>query len=410
MGLLASAHPSFGQGPTAPTLGEASKYGIFTSTGLLTNTGAATMIIGNIGTNRNDQNSITGFTTGMYTGTPQIRTLSTDRAEKGVFDANLSLNDILTGTSHGSVLGSETLNSDVYLLAGASTLAGVLVLDGQNDPNAVFIFKITGSLTTANYSNVRLINAATWENVFWQVSGTTSLGSYAGFKGNIVANNAITFMPNALLQGRALTQSGDITLNNSRVTTSAVPLPVELTSFTAEERSEHVLLRWATASERNNAYFAVQSSTDGARYATIGKVDGHGNTSSPQAYAWTDSRVARYAADAIYYRLVQVDADSSKHYSPVRTIAMAPTADMLVQVYPSPSQLPCYLRIEARHAGPATVRLSNALGYLVAAYEYPLVKGRNSLPLEDTRTLAPGVYLVQVQHGTERQTVRLVRQ
>jgi hypothetical protein len=298
----------------------------------------------------------------------------------------------------------------VYQLTGNSTLAGELVLNGQGDAQSVFIIKIAGSLSTAALSNVRLINAAVWQNVYWQVEGTVSLGTNALFRGTIVADDAINLMLNAVLQGRALTQSGNITLNNNRVTTASAPLPVELTSFTAERRSESALLRWATASERNNAYFAVQSSADGALYTTVGKVGGHGSTSSAQAYSWTDARVGRYAAGLVYYRLVQVDADSAKHYSPVRTLALAPQAGLQVQVYPSPSPLPCCLRIDAKQAGPATFRLTNALGHQVAEYQYPLLQGSNSLPLEAGRALAPGVYLMQVQQGNERQTVRLVRE
>ena len=407
MGVLASARPSFGQAAQAPPLGAASSFGLFTSSGSLTNVGVGTRVVGNIGT---DFGMINGFLPGTYTGAVEIRNAASALAQKGVADAYTFMTDIVGGTAHGTGLGSETLAPGIYRLVGASTLAGELVLDGQGDPGAVFIIKIAGALSTEALSNVRLINAAAWENVFWQVTSTVSLGTSAKFRGTILANNAISFMANTVLQGRALTQSGDITLINNKVTTSPVPLPVELTRFTAESRSDDVLLRWATASERNNAYFAVQSSPDGARYTTVGKVGGHGSTSSPQAYAWTDAHVDRYAAEVVYYRLVQVDADSSKHYSPVRTVACAPVVGLQLRVYPSPSQLSCWVRIEAQHAGPATLRLTNALGHCVAEYHYPLLKGTNSLPLEEARALAPGVYLVQVQQGAEHQSVRLVHE
>ena len=404
MGVLASARPSFGQAAQAPPLGAASSFGLFTSAGTLTNTGAGTRIVGDIGT---DLGTINGFPSGTYTGAAEIRNAASALAQKGVADAYTFMTDIVGGTAHGTGLGSETLAPGIYRLGGASTLTGELVLDGQGNPEAVFIIKVAGTFSAVASSSVRLTGAALWRNVFWQVTGTVGLGTNAVFKGTVVANGAISFMANAALQGRALTQSGDITVDNSNV---VVPLPVELTRFTAESRSDDVLLRWATASERNNAYFAVQSSPDGARYTTVGKVGGHGSTSSPQAYAWTDAHVDRYAAEVVYYRLVQVDADSSKHYSPVRTVACAPVVGLQLRVYPSPSQLSCWVRIEAQHAGPATLRLTNALGHRVAEYHYPLLKGTNSLPLEEARALAPGVYLVQVQQGAEHQSVRLVHE
>ena len=409
MGLLGSARPSFGQVATAPDLGAAGTYGLFTSVGAVGNTGSNTLITGDIGTN---SGAVTGFTPAMYSGTVQVQNIQSADAAKGVAGAYTSANDApgaitLSSTSLGN---GQTLTGGVYLSGATSTITGDLVLDAQNDPNALFIIKVDGALSTAQFSNVRLINAAAWQNVYWRVTGQVDIGTQAGFKGTILGNGNINLLDGAVLQGHALTQSGAISVTNTRVTTSLVPLPVELTAFTAERRRENALLRWTTASERNNAYFAVQSSTDGARYVTVGKVGGHGSTSSPQAYAWTDAGVGRYAAGAIYYRLVQVDADSSKHYSPVRTLTVAPGAGMQVQVYPSPSRLPCCLRIDARQAGPATLRLTNALGHQVAEYQFPLVKGSNSLPFEEARALAPGVYLVQVQQGAERQTVRLVRE
>lgn len=400
VGLLGGVHESYAQ---APPLRAAKSYGLFTSDGSIYNTGTTTTINGKIGTNTG---TVNGFASGMYTGTIETVNDSTDVAAKGVAGTYIYLDELLLGTTHGTALGGETLTPGLYDLGPSSTLTGQLILDGQNDPNAFFIIRVAGAFSTAAFSNVQLTNSASWQNVYWHVNGTVNIGADAGFKGTIVANGAITLMANAVLLGRALTQTGEITLNGNRVD----PLPVELTSFTADRRSGNAFLCWATASEKNNAYFAVQSSTDGYKYTTIGKVGGHGNTSLAHAYTWTDMRLDRYPTGVIYYRLAQVDADSAKHYSPVRTITTAPVRGLQVQAYPSPSQLPCSLRIDATQAGPATLRLTNALGYLVAERQLLLAMGSNSLPLEEADTLTPGIYLVQVEQGAARQTFRLVRE
>lgn len=408
VGLLAGAQESRGQAIQAPPLGTASTYALFTSSGALDNAGATTTIAGDIGTNLG---AATGFTPGMYTGTLEVQNTASEDAAKGVAGAYTYLDEeVLTGTMHGTVLGNETLTAGVYLLGATSTLTGDLVLDGQSNASALFIIKINGALSTAAFSNVRLINAAAWQNVYWQVTGQTTIGTNAGFKGTIVGNGAISLLPNALLQGRALTRARSISLSGNRVTTSPAPLPVALTSFTADRRGGNALVRWATAMEKNNAYFAVQSSTDGHAYTTIGKVGGQGNASSAHAYEWTDARLDRYAARVIYYRLAQVDADSSRHYSPVRTITTGPVQALQLQAYPSPSSSPCSLSIDTEYAGPATVRLTDALGHLLAEHQHQLAAGSNSLPLDEAWTLAPGVYLVQVAQGATRQTVRLVRE
>ncbi|GAB2700156.1 hypothetical protein GCM10011495_24340 [Hymenobacter frigidus] len=59
------------------------------------------------------------------------------------------------------------------------------------------------------------------------------------------------------------------------------PLPVVLTSFTAQRQSAGVHLCWTTASEERNAYFDLQRSPEGTRFATVGTLPGHA-----AAYYW----------------------------------------------------------------------------------------------------------------------------
>ncbi|MFK7847567.1 MAG: right-handed parallel beta-helix repeat-containing protein, partial [Rhodothermales bacterium] len=57
-----------------------------------------------------------------------------------------------------------------------------------------------------------------------------------------------------------------------------VPLPVELTSFNAVVSGKDVLLSWTTASELNNAGFAVELGTPDRDFAQVLFVDGQGTT------------------------------------------------------------------------------------------------------------------------------------
>ncbi|MDB5267563.1 MAG: hypothetical protein JWP58_603 [Hymenobacter sp.] len=408
IGWLAGAQNSFGQAPTlTPT---ARSFTLFTAIGDVTSTGA-TSITGDIGT---DKGALTVSSPGILAGTAHNGDGVSAVAADDVQTAYNSSAVFTTGTILSDPLGNrQDLSPDTYRVGTGTTVTGDLNLDGGGDPNAVFVFKINGALTVSAAANVRLVNSTKWENVYWVVNGQVDIGSYAAFKGTIIANSAINILANARMQGRALSTGGNITLDTNAVTNTLVaqPLPVELVSFTADRRGGNALLRWATAIEKNNAYFAVQSSLDGREYTTIGKVTGHGSSSSPQTYAWTDTNLDGAAASAVYYRLAQVDADSSTHYSPVRTLATTLVGGRLqVQAYPSPSQSPCNLRIEATQAGPATLRLTDALGHLVAERQHLLVLGSNLLSLEDATRLAPGVYLVQVAQGNVRQTVRLVRE
>jgi len=94
-------------------------------------------------------------------------------------------------------------------------LSGQLVLDGQGDPTAVFVFQTDSTLITSSASTIALINGASECNVFWQVGSSATLGSGSLFVGNILALTSITVASSAVVHGRALARNGAVTLDNN---------------------------------------------------------------------------------------------------------------------------------------------------------------------------------------------------
>lgn len=123
-------------------------------------------------------------------------------------------------------LGGTTKTAGVY--ASQNTTfeitagAGPLVLDGQGDAGAVFIFQMgaegTG-LTVGPGSVVTLTNGAQACNVFWQVD-TASINTTAVFKGNILALSSISVANGANIEGRLLARNGAVTLINDTIRTA----------------------------------------------------------------------------------------------------------------------------------------------------------------------------------------------
>lgn len=121
-------------------------------------------------------------------------------------------------------LGGTTKIPGVYDSAsttfGITAGAGPLVLDGQGDSSAVFIFEMDASgtgLTVGPGSTVSLINGAQACNVFWRVD-TASIGTTAVFKGNILALTSISVANGANIEGRLLARNGTVTLINDVIT------------------------------------------------------------------------------------------------------------------------------------------------------------------------------------------------
>jgi hypothetical protein len=108
-----------------------------------------------------------------------------------------------------TITGPMTLLPGVYCTGAALTGTGVLLLDGDGDSNAVWIFKIGAALTGTNFSVV-MTNGGQSCNVYWWVGGGTTMTNSA-FSGNILAGapadaadpGSITFT-DVTLAGRAL--------------------------------------------------------------------------------------------------------------------------------------------------------------------------------------------------------------
>lgn len=104
--------------------------------------------------------------------------------------------------------------------------------------------------------------------------------------------------------------------DNFSVTVDAT-IPVELVSFDAKRSNKSTLLTWKTASERENAAFYVEQSTNGTDFQTIGQVKGNGTTNTAHTYTFEHNDPS---VNINYYRLKQVDFNGKSEYSPIRSV------------------------------------------------------------------------------------------
>jgi len=204
--LFLMPNVNFGQ---APTLGTAANFVLFSSVGALSNTGLS-QLTGNVGTNSGSSTTFGNVNGGMHDNDLVSAQCSTD-----LLGAYNQLNNAVPAYFPAPLLGNgQILIAGVYSISGASTLNLDLTLNGQNNPNAVFIFQISGPLSTNADSKVKLINGALACNVFWKVEGLVSMAAGTTMRGTVIANNAaIQMNTNDTLEGRALSTAGAVTVN-----------------------------------------------------------------------------------------------------------------------------------------------------------------------------------------------------
>lgn len=219
--VLGFAAALFGAAPAQAqiSLGTAQNFAVLGGS-TVTNTGASA-ITGDVGVSPGTQ--VTGFPPGVIIGgiihaaNAVAGQAQSDLTAAYTAVAGTACNVDLTGQN----LGGLTLTPGVYCFSTSAQLTGILRLDFQGNPNALFLFKIGSTLTTASGSSVILINnggSNCPSNLFWQVGSSATFGTGSSFTGNVLALSSITLTTGAQLAGRALARNGAVTLDTNTVT------------------------------------------------------------------------------------------------------------------------------------------------------------------------------------------------
>ena len=214
--LAVSATPASAVG-TPADLGVANSFAVLAGTGI-TNTGPTTLT-GDIGTFPTP--TITGVGLITVNGTNHGADAVTQQAKNDLVNAYDALARQPVDVTVSGDLGGQTLVPGVYFSASTMALTGELVLDGKGDPNAVFVFQVGSSLTTATASSVRLINSAQSCNVFWQVGASATLATTSTLRGSVLALTSVTANTGAVVDGRLLARNGAVTLDTNTITRSS---------------------------------------------------------------------------------------------------------------------------------------------------------------------------------------------
>jgi hypothetical protein len=185
----------------------------------------ATVVTGDLGVSPGT--AVTGFPPGLVVnGTIHSADFSAGAAQGALTAAFTDLGtQACTQDLTGQDLGGMTLTPGVYCFTSSAQLTGILTLNAQGNPAAVFIFKMGSTITTASNSAVLMINGGNPCNVFWRVGSSATLGSGTAFAGNIMAEASITFISGAGVIGRALARSGAVTLGDSNVNATCTTVP-----------------------------------------------------------------------------------------------------------------------------------------------------------------------------------------
>ena len=139
--------------------------------------------------------------------------ISTDQGAKDLQKIYEQLNGkTVTNSSHGAIMGNgEILTPGVYAIASAVTLLETLTLDGQNNPDSVFVFKIAAAFNAGAGAKMVLKNGAKACNVFWVIEAAIVLGADSKIVGMLLSHGAaVGAGANSVIEGRMFSTAAAI--------------------------------------------------------------------------------------------------------------------------------------------------------------------------------------------------------
>lgn len=210
--------------PGGGHLGSAGTFGIM-ATSAITNTGVATHINGDVSL---DPGTSNGLLPVQVTGAIHINDTISAQARLDLLAAYNYYSTLPPGVTipGGSNLGGlypTSIPPGTYTSGSTMLVSTPITLDGAGNANAVWVFQIGSSLTTA--ASITLTGSAQAKNVFWVCAQDGTVGTGTTFYGTIISGRDVSAKTGAVVNGRILagaTTAGTIALDTNTVN---VPAP-----------------------------------------------------------------------------------------------------------------------------------------------------------------------------------------
>ncbi len=177
----------------------------------------------------------------------------------------------------------------------------------------------------------------------------------------------------------------------------ALPLPVELISFNANENNNNqVDVTWSTATEINNNYFEEYRSTDATNWEFLERVTGAGNSNMLNNYHVLDPLPAN---GINYYLLKQIDFNGDVTDFEITSVNV--NSDNQLLVYPNPVEND--LTIAQQSNEPLQYEIINSYGATI-------LRGAlvNKYSLIQLSHLPSGIYYLKIS-GTVETKLKLIK-
>lgn len=190
-------------------------------------------------------------------------------------------------------------------------------------------------------------------------------------------------------------------------------LPVSLLSFNymCNEKKQSIDLNWSCASETNNDFYTIESSTDMVSWETIGMVKGAGNSLTLTNYSFSDILDAKTNDKILYYRLKQTDYDGKSEVIGVVNINNCSVySNRDIQIQPNPVK-DNYVTLTFKTINQefVIIEIIETTGIIIEKRVIQSAIGFNQHQI-DVSELASGLYVLKFTEGDFCTYLKIIKQ
>jgi hypothetical protein len=184
-------------------------------------------------------------------------------------------------------------------------------------------------------------------------------------------------------------------------------LPVHLISFQGNmNKNNKVTLNWTVADNETANNFEIERSFNGRDFTTVGVVFASEKMGT-ENYMYYETTSG---TDKVMYRLKMIDKNHEVNYSRILIFQLKSTTTNNIKIIGNPVND----KLTFSYTSPATqmvdVKIYDMSGRIVVNNKINSLEGSNVISLPLSSTFKAGMYVVEVNNGTELQSSKFVKQ
>ena len=179
-----------------------------------------------------------------------------------------------------------------------------------------------------------------------------------------------------------------------------------ISNFSANPTNSNNRINWVIANNRAVNSFEVEKSTDGKDFKVIAVLLATEKFGT-ENYTYADTATG---ADKVMYRLRILNKSQHDFYSRIILVRSKVTAVNNIKLIGNPVKDKLFVNYSATKAQETDIKIYSLTGKILFAQKLSSFKGNNLLTIPLSSSIAPGIYVLEVNNEIVSQTVTFVKQ